>query len=118
MKRGKEMTIMLKIMYSNLEPSGGKFLPQFGWNPVTSFWDKIKRRAESKIQFHFHQGSAFFEPCVTFDIVCQNDSKFFSLRPAGPVFRWPLRSRHNRPNFPDAFAQAHGQFSANRCSKS
>src|SRR5262249_58655830 len=87
------------------------------WNPVTSFGDKIKRRAESKIQFHFHQGSAFLEPCVTFDIVCQNNSKFFSLRPAWPVFRWPLRSRHDRPDFPNALAQAPGQSLPNRRSK-
>jgi hypothetical protein len=85
-----------------------------GWNPVTSFGDKIKGGAESKIQFHFYQGPAFLEPCLAFDIVRQDDGEFFAFRPAWPIFRWPLRSRHNRPDFPNTLAQAHGQFSPNR----
>ena len=58
------MSIVLKIVYPNLEAAGGEFLPQFGWNPVTAFRDKIKGRAESKILFQLHQGPAPPSPAL------------------------------------------------------
>ena len=50
------MAIVFKIVYSNFESVGSEFLPQFGWNPVASFGDKIKGRAES--QFYLQSASS------------------------------------------------------------
>jgi hypothetical protein len=49
---------MFKVMYSYFESSVSKFLPQLGWNPVISFGDEVKGRAESKIHLQLHQGAA------------------------------------------------------------
>ena len=91
------MAIVFKIVYANLEPVGSELLPQFRWDAVASFRDKIKRRAESKVQFQFHQGPTPFQTRFALNIVCQNKRKFFAFRPAWPVFWCPLRARHNGP---------------------
>ena len=102
--RGKEVTIVFKIVYANFEPVGRQLLPQFNRDAVTPFWDKIKGRAESKISFQFHQGPTPVEPGLALDVVRQNKRKFFVPRPAWPVFRCPLRARHNRPYISDLLA--------------
>jgi hypothetical protein len=98
------MTIVSKIVYPNLESLAGDFLPQLRRNPIASFGNKIKGGAESKIQFHFHQGPAVSDACLAFDIVRENYGELFAFRPAWPVFRWTLRSWHDRPNIPNALA--------------
>jgi hypothetical protein len=45
--RGKEMAIVFKIVYANLEAVGSEFLPQFNWDAVGPFWNKVKGRAKS-----------------------------------------------------------------------
>src|SRR4029077_1610628 len=102
--REKETAIVFKIVYPNLESTSGEFLPQFSWNPVASFRDKIKGGAESKIQFQLHQGAAPVQARFALDVVRQNQRKFFALRPAWPVFRWMLRSRHDGPDVSDLLA--------------
>jgi hypothetical protein len=53
--RGKEAAVVFKVVYSNLETVGGEFLSQFGRNLVTSFGNKIERRAKSKLHLDLHQ---------------------------------------------------------------
>ena len=95
------MAIVFKIVHANLEAVGSEFLPQFNWDAVAPFWNKVKGRAESKISFQFHQGPTPAEPSLALDVVRQNKRKFFVARPAWPVFRCPLRARHNRPYVSD-----------------
>src|SRR5882724_5038894 len=102
--RGKEMAIVFKIVYPNLEAVGSEFLPQFSWDAVAPFWNKVKGRTKSKISFQFHQGPTLAESGLALDVVRQNKRKFFVLRPAWPVFRCPLRARHDRPNISDLLA--------------
>jgi len=102
--RGKEMAVVFKIVYPNLEAVGSEFLPQFNWDAVAPFWNKIKGRAESELLLQFHQGPTSSEPGFALDVVRQNKRKFFVPRPAWPVFRCPLRARHNRPYVADLLA--------------
>jgi hypothetical protein len=102
--RGKEMAIVFKIVYPNLEAVGSEFLPQFNWHAVAPFWNKVKGRAKSKIQFQFHQGPAPAHARFALDVMRQNKRKLFAPRPAWPVFRCPLRARHNRPYISDLLA--------------
>ena len=91
------MAIVFKIMYANLEAVGSEFLSQFNWDAVAPFWNKVKGRAESEVQFQFHQGPTSVESSLALNVVRQNKREFFVARPAWPVFRCPLRTRHNRP---------------------
>ena len=111
----KQAAIMFEIMYPHFEPTGSEVLPQFGWNPVTSFGDKVKGRTKSKIRFKLHQRSTPTQTFFGLDVMGQNKRKLFAFRPACPVLRWALRSWHDRPDITDAFAQSHCQPSSNRC---
>src|SRR5207248_1443714 len=102
--RGKEMAIVFKIMYTNLEAVGSEFLPQFNGDAVAPFWNKVKGRAESEAPFQLHQGPTLSEPDLALNVVRQNKCKFFIPRPARPVFRCPLRARHDRPYVSDLLA--------------
>jgi hypothetical protein len=102
--REKETAIMFKVVYANLESTGCEFLPEFGWNPVTSFRDKIEGGAESKILFQLHQRAAPAQARFALDIVRKNQRKLFAPGPPWPVFRRMLRSRHNRPYVSDLLA--------------
>ena len=98
------MAVVFKIVYANLEPVGSELLPQFSWDAVATFRDKVKGRAESQIKFQFHQGATPGEAGFALDVVRQNKRKFFVPRPAWPVFRCPLRTGHNRPYVADLLA--------------
>ena len=98
------MAIVFKIMYANLEAVGSEFLSQFNWDAVAPFWNKVKGRAESEALFQLHQGPTPSEPGLALNVVRQNKRKFFVSRPARPVFRCPLRARHDRPFVSDLLA--------------
>ena len=72
------MAIVFKIVYPNLESAVGELLPQFSWNPVASFGDKIKGGTESKLHLQLHQGSAFVQASFALHIVGQNKGEFFA----------------------------------------
>ena len=105
---------MLKIMYTNFESLGSELLPQLCRNPITSFGNKIKRGAKSKLYLQLRKRTAFCQTCSALHIVGQHKCKFLAIRPPWPVCGWTLGPWHDRPYVTDAVTQAQSQLSPNR----
>jgi hypothetical protein len=78
---GKQMAVVLEIVYSHLETSGSKLISQLAGNLILSLRNEIKGRLESELVFQLRKRPAVCQSCAGFYVVRQDKGKLLALRP-------------------------------------
>jgi hypothetical protein len=90
-------TIMVKAVNSDFKPTLFKVPAKIGRRMV-SFRYQAKRGPKSKFFLNLHQSMAILLPFSGLDIMRQNESKLFIIRPTRPSLRWRSRFEVDRPD--------------------
>jgi hypothetical protein len=105
---GVEFSIMMEVMNSDLEATGGEPMAERIGTLIGTLGDKIERGAEAVKHFQFSELLDAIESALGFDIVGENEGKGVMVWPAGKMGWGPESGGIDGPEVMGRFGEGSG----------